>query len=193
MFLNRHLLYCVACYCALLVRVALQLTDSLTQFARRCRLARFSTHDPLQFFLQGQLNIVTELEGTGFLERCGTPRVLLCVMGRTGSDLPVEELIWSSGSDSRKQFSFFSFCLFKEKKLKQSCCVLVNMSNMKISPFTRQTCQRKKLLTWGNKSTNKAATPLRNRSSVFFLLDFKNCSVFRPSTNPNFSKSSDSL
>lgn len=109
LFLSRHLLYCVACYCALLVRVALQLTDSLTQFARLCRPARFSTHDPLQSFLQGQLNIVTELERIGFLERCKTPRVLLCATGRTRSDLLVDKLAWFSGSDSRKQDVFFLF------------------------------------------------------------------------------------
>lgn len=189
MFLSRHLLYCVACYCALLVRVALQLTDSLTQFAHRCRHARFSTHDPLQPFLQGQLNLVAELERIGFLGKvrnCQSPIVhdgtyrVRPAGGRT--DL----VLWERFKKTRRFLSFLLNFFFLAKKLIQSCCLLVNMSNMNISQFTRQTCQRNKPFTWPNKSTNKAATPFGKRSSVFLsfrhlkLLFFQKECYFSP-------------
>lgn len=87
--------------------------------------------DPLGFFLcffflpmihcspscRGQLNIVTELERVGYLERCGTPRVLLCgwaVLGQT--------CWWKNASGSlgaireNKTFSFFSFFHFDKQR-----------------------------------------------------------------------------
>lgn len=149
MFLSRHLLYCVACYCALLVRVALRLTDSPTRFARRCRPARFSTHDPLQSFLRGQSNIV-EPERMGFRERCRAPRVLLCVMHwRTGSGPAgggTGLVLWEPLEKTTRRF------------LSQSCCLFGRHVKHE-NPSVYTTPDEKAFDFGGKKIANKAATP----------------------------------
>lgn len=87
----------------------------------------------------GQLNIVTELERVGYLERCENSQSPIVRMGRTGSD--PHRVLWERFKKTRcflsLQFLFFFFSYSdKQRNLNRAAASWVNMSNMKISQFT---------------------------------------------------------